>query len=260
LERNDRIAPFSTNESNLPTSHAPVQISGASRQPNIYPRPAQWRHVFGVTMPQLTCKTLVPVGQQPAVALLYTKKLKGDPTVHRSVILIAGAGVALEGGLRLPPGYYRAVKRRIEGSTPSKRQLTDPEYLIELSGRQIVAMGGSLGAAGLISADVDVTRQVREGLLMLSDGQPAPLARKVVTKSCSRNTLPGGLQKPPGRTWERVRSDLAERFRKPLQEFEAAFVSFPSDLATKVRRHFFTEQLRSRRGHRVETSPCNGTL
>jgi hypothetical protein len=165
LERNDRIAAFSTNESNLPTSHAPVQISGASRQPNIYPRPAQWRHVFGVTMPQLTCKTLVPVGQQPAVALLYTKKLKGDPTVHRSVILIAGAGVALEGGLRLPPGYYRAVKRRIEGSTPSKRQLTDPEYLIELSGRQIVAMGGSLGAAGLISADVDVTRQVREVII-----------------------------------------------------------------------------------------------
>jgi hypothetical protein len=161
---------------------------------------------------------LVPVGQQLAWAWLYTKKLKGDPTMDRSVILAAGAGVAIEGGLALPPGYYRAVKRRMENPTPSKRQLTDPEYLIELSGRQIVAMGGSLGAAGLISADVDVTRQVREGLIRLSDRPPAPLARRAFADAeyRSRDTFPGGVQKPAGRTWERVRSDLAERFRKAL--------------------------------------------
>jgi hypothetical protein len=208
--------------------------------------------VFGVPVPQLTCKTLVPVGQQTAWACLYTKKLRGDPTVDRSVILVAGAEVAIEVGLTLPPGYYRAVKRQIAGPTPSKRQLTDPEYFIELSGRQIVAMGGSLGAAGLISADVDVTRQVREGLLRLSDRQPAPLARRAFAEYRSRDTFPGGPQKPHGRTWGRVRSDLAERFRKPLQEFEAAFLSFPSDLATKLRllrrgrtSLVFTEQLRS---------------
>jgi hypothetical protein len=172
--------------------------------------------------------------------------------MDRSVILVAGAGVAIEGGLTLPPGYYRAVKRRMEDPTPSKRQLTDPEYLIELSGRQIVAMGGSLGAAGLISADVDVTRQVREGLIWLSDRSPAPLPRRAFAEYRSRDTFPGGVQKPAGRIWERVRSDLAECFRKALQEFEAAFLSFPSDLATKLRllsrgrtSLVFTEQLRS---------------
>jgi hypothetical protein len=172
--------------------------------------------------------------------------------VDRSITLIAGAEVAVEGGLRLPQGHYRAVKRRFEAPTPSKRQFTDPEYFIELSGRQIVAMGGSLGAAGLITADVDVTRQVREGLLRLSDRQPAPLACRAFAEYRSRDTFPGGPQKPPGRTWERVRSDLAERLRNPLQEFEAAFLSFPSDLATKLRllrrgrtSLVFTEQLRS---------------
>jgi hypothetical protein len=172
--------------------------------------------------------------------------------VDRSVIFVAGAGVAIEGGLTLPPGYYRAVQRRIMGPAPSKPQLTDSEYLIELSGRQIVAMGGSLGAAGLISADVDVTRQVREGLLRLSDRQPAPLASRAFAEYRSRDTFPGSPQKPPDRTWERVRSDLAERLRNPLQEFEAAFLSFPSDLATKLRllrrgrtSLVFTEQLRS---------------
>jgi hypothetical protein len=179
--------------------------------------------------------------------------------VDRSVILVADAGVAIEGGLTLPPGYYRAVKRRIEGLTPSKPQPTDPEYLIELSGRQIVAMGGTLGAAGLISADVDVTRQAREGLLRLSDRPPAPRARRAFVEYRSRGTFPGaaglqkpGVQKPDGRVWERVRSDLAERFRKALQEFEAASLSFPSDLAMKLRllrrertSPVFTEQLRS---------------
>jgi hypothetical protein len=82
--------------------------------------------------------------------------------VDSSVTLIASAIVAIEGGLRLPPGHYHGVKRR------QKRQSIDPEYLIELCGRQIVAMGGTLGATGLISAEVDVTRQVCEGLLRLS--------------------------------------------------------------------------------------------
>ena len=99
------------------------------------------------------------------------------------------ASRAIQGGLTLPPGYYRAIKRQIEGPTPSKRQLTDPEYLIELSGRQIVVMGGTLGAAGLISADVDVTRQVREGLLKLSDRQPALLARRAFAECRSRDTF-----------------------------------------------------------------------
>jgi hypothetical protein len=145
--------------------------------------------------------------------------------VDRSVILVADAGVAIEGGLTLPPGYYRAVKRRIEGPTPSKPQPTDPEYLIELSGRQIVAMGGTLGAAGLISANVDVTRQAREGLLRLSDRPPATVARRAFEYR-SRGTFPGaaglqkpGVQNPAGRAWERVRSDLAERFRKVRSRF-----------------------------------------
>jgi hypothetical protein len=99
--------------------------------------------------------------------------------VDRSVTLVAGAEVAVEGGLRLPPGHYRAVKRRFEAPTPSKRQFTDPEYLLELTGRQIVAMGGTPGAAGLISAEVDVSRQVYEGILRLSDRQPAPRAHEL---------------------------------------------------------------------------------
>jgi hypothetical protein len=83
----------------------------------------------------------------------------------RSVTLVASGEVAIEGGLTLPPGRYRAVERRIEVPALSKRQFTDPEYHVELSGRQIVAMGGTLGANGLITAEYDVTRQVREGLL-----------------------------------------------------------------------------------------------
>jgi hypothetical protein len=189
--------------------------------------------------------------------------------VDRSVILVAGAGVAIEGGLTLTQGYYRAVKRQMESPTPSKRQLTDPEYLIELSGRQIVAMGGSLGAAGLISADVDVTRQVREGLIRLSDRPPAPLARRAFAECRSRETFPGGVQKPAGHTWERVRSDLAGRLRKALQEFAAAFLSFPGDLATKVRllrrgrtSLVFTKQLRSLAvwPSRLFSSPISGAF
>ena len=83
----------------------------------------------------------------------------------RSVTLVASGEVAIEGGLTLPPGRYRAVELRIEVPALSKREFTDPEYHVELSGRQIVAMGGTLGANGLISAEYDVTRQVREGLL-----------------------------------------------------------------------------------------------
>jgi hypothetical protein len=121
-------------------------------------------------------RTLVPVNQQTTATRLCTKKQRRDPMVDRSVTLIAGAEVPIEGALTLPPGYYRAVKRQIEVSTPTKRQFTEPEYLIELSGRQIVAMGGTPGAIGLISAEVDVSRQVREGLLRLSDRPPAPRA------------------------------------------------------------------------------------
>jgi hypothetical protein len=83
----------------------------------------------------------------------------------RSVTLVASDEAAIEGGLTLPPGRYRAVERQIEVPALSKPQFTDPEYHIELSGRQIVAMGGTLGANGLVSAEYDVTRQVREGIL-----------------------------------------------------------------------------------------------
>jgi hypothetical protein len=162
--------------------------------------------------------------------------------VDRSVTLVAGAEVAIEGALTLPPGCYRAVKRQIEVPTPSKRQFTDPEYLIELSGRQIVAMGGTPGAVGLISAEVDVSRQVREGLLRLSDRPPAPLARRAFAEYRTRGTFPGaaelrkqGVQKLPGRTWERVTSNLAERLRKTLREVKAAPLPFPGDLATTLR-------------------------
>jgi hypothetical protein len=160
----------------------------------------------------------------------------------RSIILVADAGVAIEGGLTLPPGYYRAVKRRIEGPTHSKRRFTDAEYLIEMSGRQIVAMGGTLGAAGLISADVDVTRQVCEGLLRLSDRRPAPLARRAFAEYRPRGISTKvtelrmqGVQKLADRTWKRVKTDLAECFRKALREFKAALLSFPGYSAMKLR-------------------------
>jgi hypothetical protein len=88
--------------------------------------------------------------------------------VDRAVTLFANTEVAIDGGLTLPPGRYRGVNRRIEVSTLSKRRSVDAEYLIELSGKQIVAMGGTLGVAGLISAELDVTPQVRDGRLQLS--------------------------------------------------------------------------------------------
>jgi hypothetical protein len=159
----------------------------------------------------------------------------------RSVTLVAGAEVAIEGALRLPPGCYRAVKRQIEVPAPSKRQFTDPEYLIELSGREIVAMGGTPGAVGLISAEVDVSRQVREGLLTLSDRPPPPLARRAFAEY-RRGGSPGAaelrkqsVQKLAGCTWERVKSDFAERLRKTLREVKASPLQFPSDLAMKLR-------------------------
>jgi hypothetical protein len=84
----------------------------------------------------------------------------------------------------VPPDEAEAVRRiqqigefactfldghlRMLAGAPSKRRSADAEYLIELSGRQIVAMGGTLGAAGLISAELDVTPQVRDGRLQLS--------------------------------------------------------------------------------------------
>jgi hypothetical protein len=163
--------------------------------------------------------------------------------VERSVTLVAEAEVAIGGGLTLPPGAYRAVKRRIQGPTSSKQQFTDPEYLIELSGRQIVAMGGTPGAAGLISAEVDVTQQVREGLLELSDRSPAPLARRAFAEYRPKGTSLGTVefrkqrvQKIAGHTRERVKTDLAKRFRNAVREFKAAALSLsPSSLAMKNR-------------------------
>jgi hypothetical protein len=160
----------------------------------------------------------------------------------RSVTLVAAAEVAIGGRLTLPPGCYRAVKRRIQGPT-SKQQFTDPEYLIELSGRQIVAMGGTPGAAGLISAEVDVTQQVREGLLKFSDRSPAPLGRRAFAEYRPKGTSLGtaefrkrDVQKLAGHTWKRVKPDLAERFRKAVREFKVAALSLsPSSLAMKSR-------------------------
>ena len=159
--------------------------------------------------------------------------------VDRSVTLVAGAEVTVEGGLRLPPGHYRAVKRRFQAPTPSKRQFTDPEYLIELSGRQIVAMGGTPGAAGLISAEVDVSRQVYEGILRLSDRQPALLSHEPFDVEYRPIGIPLGavelrrqdVLKLAGRTWERVKSDLADCLRLVLREIKAAPLPFPSGQA-----------------------------
>jgi hypothetical protein len=162
--------------------------------------------------------------------------------VDRTVTLYAGAEVAIEGALTLPPGYYRAVKRQIRVSTLTEQQFTDPEYLIELSGREIVAMGGTPGAVGLISAEVDVSRQVHEGLLRLSDRPPAPLARGAFAEYRPRDIFPAaaelqkqGVRKLAGCTWERVKSDLAERLRKTLREVKTAPLPFPGDLAMKLR-------------------------
>jgi hypothetical protein len=157
----------------------------------------------------------------------------------RSVTLVAGAEVAVQGGLRLPPGRYRAVKRRFEAPTPSKRQFADPEYLIELSGRQIVAMGGTPGAAGLISAEVDVSRQVYEGILRLSDRQPVPLAHEPLDVEYRPIGMPLGavelrgqdVLKLAGRTWERGKSDLADCLRLVLREIKTAPLPFPGGKA-----------------------------
>jgi hypothetical protein len=153
--------------------------------------------------------------------------------VDRLVTLVAGADVAVEGGLRLPPGHYRAVKRRFEAPTPSKRQFTDPEYLIELSGRQIVAMGGTPGAAGLISAEVDVSRQVFEGILRLSDRQPVPHAygpfdveyRPLGISLGAAELQKQDVLKLAGRSWARVRSDLVNSLRRVLREIKEAPLS-----------------------------------
>jgi hypothetical protein len=159
--------------------------------------------------------------------------------MDRSVTLVAGAEVAVEGGLRLPPGHYRAVKRRFGAPTPSKRQFLDLQYLIELSGKQIVAMGGTPGAAGLISAEVDVSRQVYEGILRLGDRQPAPLVREPFDVEYRPIGITLGtvelrrqdVLKLTGRTWERVKSDLADCLRLVLREIKAAPLPFPSGQA-----------------------------
>jgi hypothetical protein len=163
--------------------------------------------------------------------------------VDRSVTLVAEAEVAIGGGLTLPPGCYRAVKRRIQGPTSPKQQFTDPEYLIELSGRQIVAMGGTPGAAGLISAEVDVTQQVREGLLKFSDRSPAPLGRRAFAEYRPKGTSLGtaefrkqDVRKIAGHTWGRVKADFADCFGKAARQSKAAAPSFfPSNLAMKYR-------------------------
>jgi hypothetical protein len=160
----------------------------------------------------------------------------------RSVTLVAEAEVAIGGGLTLPPGGYRAVKRRIQGPT-SGQQFTDPEYLIELSGRQIVAMGGTPGAAGLISAEVDVTQQVRAGVLKFSDRSPAPLARRAFAEYRAKGTSPGtaefrkqDVQKIAVHTWGRVKADFADCFGRAARESKAAALSFfSSSLAKKYR-------------------------
>jgi hypothetical protein len=163
--------------------------------------------------------------------------------VDRLFTLVAEAEVAIGGGLTLPPGGYRAVKRRIQSPTSTKQQFTDPEYLIELSGRQIVAIGGTPGAAGLISAEVDVTQQVRAGLLKFSDRSPGPLGRRALAENRSRGTSPGtaelrkrGAQKISGHTWGRVKADFADCFGKAARQSKAAALSFfSSSLAKKYR-------------------------
>jgi hypothetical protein len=159
--------------------------------------------------------------------------------VDRLVTLVAGGEVAVEGGLSLPPGHYRAVMRRFRAPTPSKRQFADTEYLIELSGRQIVAMGGTPGAAGLISAEVDVSRQVYEGILRLSDRRPALLAHEPFDVEYRPQGIPReavesrrqDVLKLAGCTWERVKSDLADCLRLMLREIKAAPLPFPSSQA-----------------------------
>jgi hypothetical protein len=163
--------------------------------------------------------------------------------VDRLFTLVAEAEVAIGGGLTLPPGGYRAVKRRIQSPTSTKQQFTDPEYLIELSGRQIVAMGGTPGAAGLISAEVDVTQQVRAGLLKSSDRSPAPLGRRAFAEDRSRGTSQGtaevrkrGAQKLAVHTWGRVKADFAACFGNAARESKAAVLSFfPNNLTMKYR-------------------------
>jgi hypothetical protein len=163
--------------------------------------------------------------------------------VDRLFTLVAEAEVAIGGGLTLPPGGYCAVKRRIQSPTSTKQQFSDPEYLIELSGRQIVAMGGTPGAAGLISAEVDVTQQVRAGLLKFSDRSPTPLGRRAFAEYRPKGTSPGtaelrkrGAQKLAVHTWGRVKADFAACFGKAARESKAAALSFfPSNLAMKYR-------------------------
>ena len=130
--------------------------------------------------------------------------------VDRSVTLVAGAEVAVEGGPRLPPGHYRAVKRRFEAPTPSKRQFTAPEYLIELRGRQIVAMGGTPGAAGLISAEVDVSRQVYEGILAASTSSCSTAYSRRQRSRRSWIAFKGGRRPCAARRPHRRRRDHAE--------------------------------------------------
>jgi hypothetical protein len=163
--------------------------------------------------------------------------------VDRLFTLVAEAEVAIGGGLTLPPGAYCAVKRRNQSPTSTRQQFSDPDYLIELSGRQIVAMGGTPGVAGLISAEVDVTQQVRAGLLKLRDRSPAPLGRRAFAEYRSRGTSPGtaelrkrGAQKLAVHTWGRVKADFAACVEKAARESKAAALSFfPSNLAMKYR-------------------------
>jgi hypothetical protein len=80
-------------------------------------------------------------------------------TETRNTTLVASGSVELEGGLTLPPGRYRAIKKRIRIVTAGgKTTHSPPEYLLDLSACQLIETVDK-------PAVVEVTEHVRLGAL-----------------------------------------------------------------------------------------------
>jgi hypothetical protein len=87
---------------------------------------------------------------------------------RRAVALMADIAVAIEGGLILPAGKYPGVEMQFSmRAIGGRRSIIPPEYLIELSPKQIVEMGGK-ATRHEISREFDVTHQVRMGRLKVA--------------------------------------------------------------------------------------------
>ena len=86
---------------------------------------------------------------------------------RRSVRLTAAAPVEIEPGIILPAGIYEGVEKRLGVPLMAGMSWTPPEYHLELSEVQLVAMGAK-PTPNMISTEYDLSKFVRLGQITVS--------------------------------------------------------------------------------------------